>query len=104
MYQEYRGTPSLYPRKDMSLKPKYIESVKEAYTAVKGVLDPPEPAPSMLNMWPPLCWSPITHIASRVQIIDPTKFVETIYPNNYNILLSCQLIAKIGAFGKVSPN
>lgn len=52
------------------------------------MLDPPEPAPSILNMWPPLCCSPITRIASRVQIIDPTKFVETIYSINYKRLIT----------------
>lgn len=49
------------------------------YTAVRGVLDPPEPAPSMLNIWPPLFCLCIILMASRVHIIEPIKFVETIY-------------------------
>ena len=53
--------------------------IEVTYTAVRGVLDPPEPAPSMLNMWPPLAWFLITRMASRVQSREPTMFVETIY-------------------------
>lgn len=53
-------------------------TTKGTYTAVKGVLDPPEPAPSMLNMCPPLAWFLITRVASRVQSREPTRFVETI--------------------------
>ena len=49
------------------------------YTAVRRVLDPPELAPSMLNMWPPLAWFFITRMASQVQSREPTMFVETIY-------------------------
>lgn len=45
-----KGTPSVCPRKDITWKKRYVKSVKEAYTAVKEVLDPPEPAPSMLNI------------------------------------------------------
>lgn len=54
------------------------------YTAVRGVLDPPDPAPSMLNMCPPLVCFSITRIASLVQIIDPTRFVETICEEEKN--------------------
>lgn len=54
---------------------------ENTHTAVRGVLEPPEPAPSILNMWPGLVWFLIIRMASRVQRIEPTKFVETIYRN-----------------------
>lgn len=52
------------------------------YTAVRGVLEPPEPAPSMLKMCPPLFCLLITSIAPLVHRIDPIKFVETICINS----------------------
>lgn len=51
---------------------------QSTYTAVRGVLDPPEPAPSMLKTCPPLFWVSMIWMASLVHSIEPIRFVETI--------------------------
>lgn len=62
----------------MSFRSFWKELKLTTHTAVRGVLDPPEPAPSMLNMCPPLACFLIIYIASLVQRMEPIKFVETI--------------------------
>ena len=68
---------------------------QRTYTAVRGVLDPPEPAPSMLNMCPPSFWLCIIRMASRVQRMDPTRFVETIFSQNHMTVARDQLKNKV---------